>query len=79
MSDEWWPDNPAEVDSFGLYSYYEMRYARKIIREWKDSNDAFHQYEVMRAKKILENPGFDVDDQYSPVVRKEKIKKILND
>ena len=79
MSDECWPDNPAEVDSFGLYSYYEMQYARKIIREWKDNNDAFHRYEVMRTKKILENPGFDVDDQYSPVVRKEKIKKILND
>ena len=52
MTKDSWPDNPAEVDSFGLLNYYEINYARRVMREWKNSKDEFHKYEVIRAKKI---------------------------
>ena len=72
MTKDFWPDNPAEVDSFGLLNYYEINYARKVMREWKNSKDEFHKYEVLRAKKILENKGYDPDG-YSPLLDKKKV------
>ncbi|NDB28746.1 hypothetical protein EB151_04255 [archaeon] len=77
MSEEWWPDNPAEVDSFGLYSYYEINYAKKVMREWKDSKDSYHRYEVIRARKILENEGYNPDN-FSPLKYIKKNNKVLD-
>lgn len=69
MSD--WPDNPVEADSFGMYSYYERNRAKGVMKRFKeDSPDPYHQYELRRAKKILETEPFDVENQYTPVNKK---------
>ena len=54
-----------------MYSYYERNRAKGVMKRFKeDSPDPYHQYELKRAKKILETEPFDVENQYNPVNKK---------
>ena len=69
---EEWPDNPAEVDSFGRYDYFELQRAKKILEEYEESEDPYHLYELERAKRILKNMGFDPKKDLTPVKYEHK-------